>query len=321
MLLSLRLRMFLLTICVLLVAGGMAMYFASGTIVTRFKQYLVWEQVASEERRQHLEALLPQILANHYAENGNWTDVEALVQEFSKLAEERIFLTDKTGAVIIDTTDGAPTEAAASRPKILIPILAKGQTVGAFSVLSLPVADHSSSAQEYISSINRALFLAIGMAGVIAIGLTFLLSRGILHRLDALTTAVQKMERGDLRQRVANGAKDEIGKLAHAFNAMADSLARIEQLRRNMVSDVAHELRTPLSNIRGYLEAIQDGLVQPTRETIDSLFEEAMLLNRLVDDLQELAMAEAGQLKLARQPVVVGEIVEKALQTVQCRAG
>ena len=145
MLLSLRLRMFLLTICVLLVAGGMAMYFASGTIVTRFKQYLVWEQVASEERRQHLEALLPQILANHYAENGNWTDVEALVQEFSKLAEERIFLTDKTGAVIIDTTDGAPTEAAASRPKILIPILAKGQTVGAFSVLSLPVADFNLS--------------------------------------------------------------------------------------------------------------------------------------------------------------------------------
>ncbi|MFN8487996.1 MAG: ATP-binding protein [Caldilineaceae bacterium] len=321
MLLSLRFRMLLLTICVLLVAGGMAMYFASGTIVARFKQYLLWEQTASQERRQHLEALLPQILANHYAENGNWTHVAALVQEFSQLAQERILLTDKTGGVIIDATNGAITQTMPSRPTTLIPILVKGQTVGAFSVLALPIADNSSGAQEYIASINRALFLAIGMAGVIAIGLTLLLSRGILHRLDALTTAVQKMERGDLRQRVANGAKDEIGKLAHAFNAMADSLARIEQLRRNMVSDVAHELRTPLSNIRGYLEAIQDGVVRPTRETIDSLFEEAMLLNRLVDDLQELAMAEAGQLKLARQPVAVGEIVEKALQTVQCRAG
>jgi len=155
---------------------------------------------------------------------------------------------------------------------------------------------------------------------VIAILLTLALSRGILRRVAALTTAVQKMEHGDLKQRVDNGAQDEIGKLAHAFNAMADSLARIEQLRRNMVSDVAHELRTPLSNIRGYLEALQDGVVQPTRATIDSLFEEAMLLNRLVDDLQELAIADAGQLRLARQAVSVGEIVDKAMQALQVRA-
>jgi signal transduction histidine kinase len=100
---------------------------------------------------------------------------------------------------------------------------------------------------------------------------------------------------------------------------MADSLARIEHLRRNMVSDVAHELRTPLSNICGYLEAIQDGVVHPTPEVIHSLFEEAMLLNRLVNDLQELAVAEGGQLKLARQQVSVHELVDKAVCGIQGR--
>jgi signal transduction histidine kinase len=100
---------------------------------------------------------------------------------------------------------------------------------------------------------------------------------------------------------------------------MADSLARIEQLRRNMVSDVAHELRTPLSNICGYLEAIQDNVIQPTPEAIDSLYEEALLLHRLINDLQELAVAEAGQLKLARQPVAIGDLVDKAVQVVQGR--
>jgi signal transduction histidine kinase len=72
---------------------------------------------------------------------------------------------------------------------------------------------------------------------------------------------------------------------------MAEGLTRLEQLRQNMVTDVAHELRTPLSNVRGYLEALRDGVMEPTPETIASIYEEAMLLNRLVDDLQELAMA------------------------------
>lgn len=325
MLRSLRFRLLMLVVLVLLVTGGMSALLAGRTIIDRFEKYLLWDQAAGQERREHMEAMLPQILANHYAKNGNWTGVDALVQEFGKLTEERIFVADKVGALIVDSANNSPTgkldPSSTPPPDKLIPILVNGRRVGAFSVVPLPLPKNSSGEQEYIASINRALFWAVAMAGVIAIVLTLALSRGILRRLEALTTAVQKMERGDLNQRVANGAQDEIGNLAHAFNAMADSLARIEQLRRNMVSDVAHELRTPLSNIRGYLEAIQDGVVQPTHELIDSLFEEAMLLNRLVDDLQELAVAEGGQLKLARQPVAVGELIDKAIQALQCRAG
>ena len=109
------------------------------------------------------------------------------------------------------------------------------------------------------------------------------------------------MEKGDLTVRVQVNSEDEIGQLAHAFNAMAGSLAQQEQLRRNMVSDVAHELRTPLTNLRGYLEAARDGLLAPDAALVDNLYEETMLLSRLVADLQELAQAEAGQLTLVRQ--------------------
>jgi signal transduction histidine kinase len=87
-----------------------------------------------------------------------------------------------------------------------------------------------------------------------------------------------------------------------------------------MVTDVAHELRTPLSNVRGYLEALRDGVMEPTPETIASVYEEAMLLNRLVDDLQELAMAEAGQLKLVCQPVDIREVIDKSVQSLKSRA-
>jgi signal transduction histidine kinase len=128
------------------------------------------------------------------------------------------------------------------------------------------------------------------------------------------------MEQGDLSQRVKIRTKDEIGKLAHAFNTMADSLAHSEELRRNMVSDVAHELRTPLTNIRGYLEGLKDHVVEPTQEIIASLYEESLILSRLVVDLQELSLAEAGQLYLLRKPLVLEEIISKAVASLQLQA-
>jgi signal transduction histidine kinase len=145
-------------------------------------------------------------------------------------------------------------------------------------------------------------------------------SRSILQQVSALINAARAMEKGDLSQRVPVNTKDEIGELAQAFNAMADGLERLEDLRRNMVTDVAHELRTPLANIRGYLEAVQDGVVEPTPQMISSLHEEAMLLNRLVDDLQELALAEAGNLTLARHPIYLQEVVDKAVLLVENQA-
>src|SRR5258708_1326745 len=97
---------------------------------------------------------------------------------------------------------------------------------------------------------------------------------------------------------------------------MADSLERLEQLRRNLVSDVAHELRTPLTNIQGYLEALQDGVVEPTPGMINSLYEESLLLNRLVADLQESSLVEAGQLFLVCRPAALGEIIAKAIYVI-----
>jgi signal transduction histidine kinase len=128
------------------------------------------------------------------------------------------------------------------------------------------------------------------------------------------------MEKGDLSQRVNVTSKGELGELANAFNVMAEGLTRLEKLRQNMVTDVAHELRTPLSNVSGYLEALRDGVVEPTPEAIASIHEEAMLLNRLVDDLQELAVAEAGQLQLVRQPVDIQGVVEKAALSLKGQA-
>jgi signal transduction histidine kinase len=186
----------------------------------------------------------------------------------------------------------------------------------------VPLEDFSLATIEsqFVSSVNRSLLIAIAVAGLVGLLLTWFLSQSILRPVDELTAAAKAMEKGDLSQRVTVRSKGELGELANAFNAMAEGLKRLEQLRRNMVTDVAHELRTPLSNVRGYLEALRDGVVEPTPEMIASIHEEAMLLNRLVDDLQELAMAEAGQLKLVRQPVSIQEVIEKAVLSVKPQA-
>lgn len=111
-------------------------------------------------------------------------------------------------------------------------------------------------------------------------------------------------------------ARDEVGQLGDSFNAMADSLAKQEQLRKNMVSDVAHEIWTPLSNIRGYLETARDCIIEPDPDLMNNLYDEAALLNRLIDDLQELAQAEGGHLRLEIVPVDLGEVIQTTMDNM-----
>jgi signal transduction histidine kinase len=147
--------------------------------------------------------------------------------------------------------------------------------------------------------------------------LTLTLLRRILTPIETLTTAALKLEGGDFSHRVPITSRDEIGVLTRAFNVMADGLVRLEQLRKNMVNDVAHELRTPLTNIRGYLEAMRDQVIQPNPQTIELIYSEAMLLNRLIDDLQDLAMAEAGQLRLVREPIDLAARIATTVEVLQ----
>jgi two-component system sensor histidine kinase BaeS len=125
------------------------------------------------------------------------------------------------------------------------------------------------------------------------------------------------MEKGELSQRLDVKSKDEIGKLTHAFNSMSDGLTRLEQARRNMVADVAHELRTPAANIMGYLEVMIDGVLPPDLAILEALHSEAVVLSRLVEDLQDLELVDAGKLKLARQRIDPVEIIEKAVTASQ----
>ncbi|WP_405686644.1 sensor histidine kinase [Streptomyces sp. NBC_00057] len=147
-----------------------------------------------------------------------------------------------------------------------------------------------------------------------------LLSRAVLRPIRALTMAARGLEEGDLGRRVVVSGRDEIAELGGAFNRMADSIQAGEDRQRRLTGDIAHELRTPLANLRGYLEALQDGYVEPTPELLESLHEEAMLQQRIVDDLQDLALAEAGTLTYHRADVDLGEVLETCRTAHRARA-
>lgn len=156
-----------------------------------------------------------------------------------------------------------------------------------------------------------------GIAGVtavilaLAVGGSVLVATRLARPVRAVTAAARRMRAGDGSARVAVRSKGEVGELGAAFNEMSEHLDRLERQRKAMVSDVSHELRTPLSNIRGWLEAAQDGVADLDPALTASLVEEATLLQHIVDDLQQLALADVGRLRLHPEPVDVADLVEQ----------
>ncbi|MDX3107538.1 sensor histidine kinase [Nonomuraea angiospora] len=146
---------------------------------------------------------------------------------------------------------------------------------------------------------------------VLAVGVSVLVATRLARPVRAVTAAARRMRAGDGSARVMVRAKGEVGELGAAFNEMSEHLDRMEQQRKAMVSDVSHELRTPLSNIRGWLEATQDGVAELDPALTASLVEEAMVLQHIIDDLQQLALADAGKLRLHPEPVDVADLLEQ----------
>ena len=161
--------------------------------------------------------------------------------------------------------------------------------------------------------IDRGLLVGLAAAALLAVLVMLTIFRRLFAPVEALTAGAQRIASGRLDARVDVRGGDEIAELARSFNSMAEALERNERARRNMVSDVAHELRTPLTNIRVQVEAVQDGVAAADAQFLGSVEEEVLNLSRLVDDLQQLSLAEAGQLRLELADVRVAVIVDRAL--------
>ncbi len=162
---------------------------------------------------------------------------------------------------------------------------------------------------------------ALLVGAILAAIVTLAISGPLIGRVGALSKATARLREGDLGARVDVRGSDELANLGRSFNAMAEDLERSEGQRKQMIVDIAHELRTPLTNLTGLIESVQDGLRSPDAATLAALHEETGLLERLVDDLRDLTLADAGELRVATAPIDVAQVAARAAASFDARHG
>lgn len=297
-------------LAVALVAIGVVAALALRTTGDRFRQYIVASGMG-------MQSATAETLVDYYARQGSWAGVDTLLAGLGtngmgmgrgrggrSPAGLDLALADPRGRVLASRTgelvgEQLPANVLAQGT----PLTFDGQRIG--TLLTLRASDTALDplAETFLQQVRDSLIWAALGAAALSLILGLLLSRVLTAPLARLTRAAQAIAAGDLTQRVEIHARDETGALGEAFNDMAASLAAAETLRRNLIADVSHELRTPLTVVQGNLQALLDGVYPLEMGQVANLYDETRLLTRLVDDLHDLALADAGQLRLERLPV------------------
>ncbi len=232
-----------------------------------------------------------------------------------------IALADEQGRIIVAAEPDYRLGQVAAQSQLNqgTPVKVDGRRVG--TLLSVNLRPRFSPEEAlFIRRTNQALLVGALGAVLIAILISLLLARTLTRPLQALTEAAQRIAGGDLEQRVEVRGQDEIGRLAGAFNRMSAEVARANRRRRQMTADIAHDLRTPLTVIGGYVESMQEGVLKPTPERLGLIYAEIERLEALVDDLRVLSEADAGELPMHPQPLPPLHILQKAAASFQHRA-
>jgi signal transduction histidine kinase len=271
---------------------------------------------------------LAPLFARYYAQVGSWNGIDELLSSrlaqveaartmaphwrdtprIDFLLEQRIILTDDQGRVVFDSQGDLMGDELESRLlAVAVPVETNNQRVG-----SLVVAQSTEIAaleHQFLRRLNGGIFVAALGASVLGIVVAAVLARQLVSPIRHLTSAAQGIAEGDLSQRVQTSGDDEVGQLATSFNQMAARLEESESQRRQTLADIAHELRNPLSTMQGNLEGMLDGVLPLAPQQVATVYDQTLLLARLVEDLRMLSLAQAGELRLERAPTEVSDLV------------
>ncbi|HEX9012734.1 MAG TPA: ATP-binding protein [Anaerolineaceae bacterium] len=325
MLKSLYWKLTLAFVLVALVTAGLVALFIRLTNADRLTQLI------QDQQRSSLQTAL----TSYYTTNGSWSGIEqnwqqvqtssfppASAQGGTQTASNRppgdhgprsLFgLADTQGNVLISANPNEPVgmKVSANVLKAGTPITVNGTQVGTILANNQPPGFNPQETQ-FLNRTNEALVYAMLGALALALLIGVLLSRALTHPLQALTRAAQSITRGQLEQQVKVNSNDELGQLAVAFNRMSQEVSRVNLLRRQMTADIAHDLRTPLTVISGYIESMRDGVLKPTPQRLSLIYSEIERLQNLVGDLRMLSMADAGELPLNPQDLSPQALLER----------
>lgn len=318
MIYSLRWQLLLSMVAVILITVGMTAFFANRAANAEIERVQGRDDVARNRR-------LAELLSRNYIQNQDWSGSQSILEHVAELSGERVVLTNQNGVVVADshaTLTGRRLDY--NMPsRAIMPVLSSQGRLGTLLVNpNLPAQSDAAAFNEEPSQPSLSVLLIL--SGLLAVGvamiLTFFVSHRILAPIESLSKVSRLTAQRDFSTRAEVRYRDEVGELARTFNTMVDELSRTEELRRNLVADIAHELRTPVTNIRGYVEGISDGVIRPNKATLASMHGEIILLTRLIEDLQDLALAESGQMQLRLQVCDLGSLAKSAAASIQPQA-
>jgi two-component system, OmpR family, sensor histidine kinase BaeS len=315
MLKSLHLKFLILLIGVVLVA-------LSGTLILRELMLKDFADYLEGDAEDRVYALLADF-EGAYERDGGWKESsQAQLALWALTLGFDISLRDDGGKVVT-ATDKAVTEAPPAFKRRLTalsqsteertrdpftpyPLFLAGNRIGTLELRALRPAKEAL----FVRRADRFLLLSMVIVGGLAVIASILFSNRLTKPVEELALAASAISRGNLRKRVTVSRRDELGELAGAFNRMADALEAQESLRRKLIADVAHELRTPLGVMRGEIEGIIDGLIPNDEKRLQSLYDETGRLKRMVEGIEELNQAETSSLSLNRQVIRLKSFLE-----------
>ena len=321
---SLQFRLIAGFAVVLIIALGSVSGYARYTAANGAEHF---DEALASVREQRLERAVNRLMQDRTEEDG----FRPLINQAASLYGIDIVVLDRAGEVIAETDAADPRlrdflqddrRSPSRRDFDLLPVLDGDRQIGtiAFRAADSTLIAPEPQAASIIARLDRFLLWTGLGAGVAGIALFTWMSRRALRPVRQLTGAAERLGQGDFSQRVPVTRDVELGRLGATFNAMAERLENTEQQRRTMMADIAHELRTPLANIQGYVEALQDGLVQADDATLDTLHGQVLHLAHIIEDLRLLALADAGALRLDPQPGDIAALARSVVDAIRPRA-
>ncbi|MEN4010857.1 MAG: HAMP domain-containing sensor histidine kinase [Bellilinea sp.] len=285
------------------------------------------------------EQALVSALLGYYQVNGSWDGIGAALLSRPRLMMQgmggmmrpfentwtRFTLVDRDRTILFSLSAGEPSgdQLPASELKQgSVELKVDGETVGwVFLTAKRQLLTAGTPEDAFLRGTNRAALISAGIAILLALGLGGLFAFGLTRSLREMTHATDEIAQGNYGKQVTVRSQDELGTLANSFNKMSNDLAEAVRARRQMTADIAHELRSPLTVLSGYAEALSEGKLQGSTEIYQVLHQETRHLSRMVDDLRLLSLADAGELTLLVHAVDVRTLLDQVVTRHSVAAG
>ena len=241
----------------------------------------------------------------------NLRDVQKKLIDYSRISGTNIKLYDENNIEVFDTSKGYNLQSKKRNPIFkVIPTSLGGLVVEVNypKLVSIQAISATDSKEDQllvdppISNIVNQVVKSIAIIGILSIitsiGLIWIISRKTLNPISNIVNISKNLSKGDFTQRIDQSVSGELNEIVTAFNYMASELQKLDEQRKIMMEDIAHELRTPMTNLKGYIEGWSDGIIKPDNETLKILDYQVNTLSKIIDDLSTLSLAESGMLNL-----------------------